>query len=198
MIFTKFFRFLVALFAFSAISLSATEFKLDVPHTTVGFKIKHMMISYTKGYFDEFDGAIDYDLEKSKFNKLEGIVDVASIDTKNQKRDDHLRAEDFFNVEKFPKMNFVMKKHDGDKMVGDLTIKGITKEVVFELDFGGVAKDPWGNTRMGFTLEGEIDRKDFGLTWSKTLETGELLVGDTVKITLEVEAIKVEDVKKDK
>ncbi len=171
------------------LALNAAEFKVDVPHTTVGFKVKHMMVSNTKGYFSDFDGKIDYDLKEKKFNVFEGVVKVASLDTKNEKRDEHLRSNDFFDVTKYPEMKFVMTEYEPGKLIGNLTIKDVTKKVEFALDFGGVAEDPWGNTRIGFTAEATINRLDYGLKWNKVLETGGLLVGDDVNIIIELEGI---------
>lgn len=188
MIFRRFLGVLV-LSLFLSGSLFAQEFKLDIPHTSVGFKIKHLMVSYTRGYFDEFEGKIEYDLKAQKFNAFEGVVKTASIDTKNQKRDDHLRDPDFFDVKKYPTMKFVMKSYKDGKMVGDLSIKDVTKEVVFDVDFGGVVADFQGITRIGFTAQTKINRKDFGLTWNRALEAGGLAVGEMVEINLEVEGI---------
>lgn len=168
----------------------AADYMLDKAHSHVEFKVKHMMISNVSGDFKDFDAVIAYDEKGKKLTKLEGTVQVASIDTGIEKRDNHLRSDDFFAADKHPKMTFKMTKADGDSVTGDLTIRGVTKTVTLDMDFGGVATDPWGNERMGFELNGKINRKDFGLSWNKALETGGVLVGDTVKITIAIEAIK--------
>lgn len=170
--------------------LHADNYMLDKSHSSVTFKVKHMMISNVNGIFKDFDAVIGFDEKSKKLTKLEGTVQVASIDTGIEKRDNHLRSDDFFAADKHPTMTFKMAKVTDDAVTGDLTIRGITKTVSFDLDFGGVATDPWGNERMGFELSGKINRKEFGLTWNKALETGGVLVGDTVKMTIAVEAIK--------
>lgn len=183
----------VVLFSlFGASQLNGAVLKLDKSHSEVGFSVKHLMISNVKGKFLEYDASIDYDTATQKFQKFEAYALTETIDTNNEKRDEHLRSADFFEVEKFPKMSFVMTSYeiDGDegKLIGELTIKDITKKVTFKVENNGLVKDPWGNTRIGFTMEGKIDRKEFGLTWNKALEAGGVLVGDQVKMVIEVEA----------
>lgn len=168
----------------------ADNYMLDKSHSSVTFKVKHMMISNVNGIFKDFDAVIGFDEKSKKLTKLEGTVIVDSIDTGIEKRDNHLRSDDFFAADKHPKMTFKMTKVGNDTVTGDLTVRGVTKSVTFDLDFGGVATDPWGNERMGFELSGKINRKDYGLMWNKALETGGVLVGDTVKMTIAVEAIK--------
>ena len=168
----------------------AADYMLDKAHSHVEFKVKHMMISNVSGDFKDFDAVIQFDEKNKKLTKLEGTIQVASIDTGIEKRDNHLRSDDFFAADKHPKMTFKMTKATDDAVTGELTIRGVTKTVTLDLDFGGVATDPWGNERMGFELSGKINRKDFGLMWNKALETGGVLVGDTVKMTVAVEAIK--------
>jgi len=175
---------------FSLSALFATPYALDKSHSSVAFKVKHMMISNVAGSFKDFDAVIEFDDKTKQLTKLEGTVIVDSIDTDIEKRDAHLKSDDFFAAAKYPKMTFVMTKVAGEKITGNLTIRGTTKTVTFDLDFGGVATDPWGNERMGFEISGKINRKDFGLLWNKALETGGVLVGDDVKITIAVEAIK--------
>jgi len=180
---------------FSALFLALTfaqaaEYMVDKAHSHVEFKVKHMMISNVTGEFKDFSAVIDFDDKAKKLTKLEGTVIVDSIDTGIEKRDNHLRSDDFFAAAKYPKMTFVMTGLSDDSVTGNLTIRGITKKVTFDLDFGGVATDPWGNERMGFELSGKLNRKDYGLMWNKALETGGVLVGDTVKMTIAIEAIK--------
>ncbi len=165
----------------------ATQYEVDASHSSVAFKVRHMMVSNVKGHFATFSG--NYELEGTTLKALSGTVDVASVDTGIEKRDNHLRSPDFFNAAKYPKMTFVMKSVKGDKVVGDLTLNGITKPVTLEADISGEIKDPWGGKRSGVTLEGEIDRKDFGLTWNKVMEAGGVVVGETVKLSIELEGI---------
>lgn len=178
-----------------AASAWAGDYVIDDSHSAVGFTVKHMMISKVKGQFATYDATIEFDEKKMAFTTLEGEVETGSIDTDNQKRDDHLRSPDFFDSAKFPAMTFKMTKYEGDgdegKMYGDLTIKGTTKPVVFDVEIGGVANDPWGNTRLGFSMETKINRKDFGLNWNKVLEAGGFMVGEDVKITVDIEGIKM-------
>lgn len=173
-----------------AAALFAGEYTLDSTHSSVNFSVKHLMVSSVKGDFKTFDGNFTFDEKAKKIIKLEGIVDAASVDTGIVKRDDHLRSADFFDVVKFPKMYFIMTKYiDGKKpkVEGKLTIKGITKVVVLDADIGGAVTDPNGNNKAGFSLNGAINRKDFGLTWNKALESGGFVVSDDIKITIDIE-----------
>lgn len=175
------------------ISLSATPHTLDVSHTEVGFSVKHLMITNVKGEFKDFDGEIDFDYKTKSFNKLNAVIQTASVDTGIVKRDNHLRSEDFFLAEKYPLITFNMKSYeaDGDEgvMIGDLTIRGITKEVKLNVEDLGTIKDFQGNNRVGFTLEGKINRVDFDLKWNKALEFGGLAVSEKVKIEIQIEAV---------
>jgi len=183
---TTFITALITLvFGFS--SIQAQSFKVDPSHSEIGFKVKHLMISNVKGNFSKFDGS--YELEKGKLTKLEGTVEVSSIDTDIEKRDNHLRSEDFFFVEKYPKMTFKMTKFNGDSVTGELTIRGVTKTVTFDADVSGMIKDPWGNIRSAMTLTGKINRMDYGLKWNKALEAGGVVVGESVKLEIELEGI---------
>ena len=173
-----------------AASLFAGDYTLDMTHSGVGFSVKHLMVSNVKGKFKAFDGSFSFDEKTKAVTKLEGIVDVASIDTDIQKRDDHLRSADFFDAAKFPKMKFVMTKFINGKkpkIEGKLTIKDITKTIIFDADIGGAAVDPWGTKKAGFSFNGVINRKDFGLNWNKTLEAGGFVVGDEIKISIDLE-----------
>jgi polyisoprenoid-binding protein YceI len=167
--------------------VSAAVYKVDPSHSTVGFKVKHMMISTVTGKFGNFSGT--YDLDKGVFKSLSGAIKADSIDTGIVKRDDHLRSADFFDVAKFGDITFVMSSATKSKMTGNLTIHGITKKVVLDVDMGGVVEDPWGNQRSGFVLNGKINRKDFGLNWNKAIEAGGVVVGDEVKMVVEIEGI---------
>ncbi|MCG6551264.1 MAG: YceI family protein [Candidatus Magnetominusculus sp. LBB02] len=176
--------------------VSAATWEIDPDHTTIGFSVRHMMISNVKGVFNKFSAKAvldDADMSKSTFT---ASIETASIDTKIEKRDTHLKSADFFDAAKYPTMAFVSKKvtpegKDALKIVGDLTIKGTTKEVTLAVEgLSAPVKDPMGNIRRGCSVTAKINRKDFGLTWNKALETGGVMVGEDVSITLEVEMIK--------
>lgn len=178
----------------SAGLLYAAPYGLDKGHSSVEFKVKHLMISNVTGSFSDFNGAFDFDEKTKTFTKLEGTVNVTSIDTGIGKRDDHLRSEDFFWAEKHPTMTFVMKEYkasgDTGKMTGDLTIRGVTKTVTMDTEINGVLpKDRQGKMRVGFTLEGKINRQDFGLKWNSLVE-GVSAVGDEVTMTIEGQGVR--------
>lgn len=186
----------IALFLLIPQIALASTWKIDPVHTAVEFKIRHLMVSWVKGVFTGVDGAVTLDESDLTKSAVTVTVDIASIDTNNQKRDDHLRSPDFFEVAKFPAMTFVSKRVEvanGQpvKIVGDLTIRDVTREVELTVeDFSATVTDPWGNTRRGASATTKINRSDYGLTWNKALETGGVVVGDDVHISLEVELIK--------
>ena len=171
--------------------LFASEYVLDTAHSNVGFSIKHLMISNVKGNFKSFDAELEFDEKTKTITKLIATVDTASVDTGIEKRDSHLRSPDFFNVEKFPAIEFSMTSIDKEYLTGNLTMYGVTKKVKLKSTVHGVIKDMQGNLRVGFTLEGDIKREDFGLTWNKMLESGGFVVGNDVKITIDIEAIEL-------
>ncbi|WP_024953480.1 YceI family protein [Sulfurospirillum arcachonense] len=170
-------------------STFAESFMLDKAHTNVGFKAKHLLVSSVNGNFDMFDGSIEFDYMKKQLKALKGTINVASIDTDNEKRDKHLKSPDFFDAKKFPKMTFVSTKVDGNHLWGDLTIKGITKNIKLEIDDVGTIIGPKSNKRIGFVLEGKINRLDYGLNWNKLLETGGAIVSNEIKLIIELEGI---------
>lgn len=172
-------------------TLFAGTYAVDASHSKVGFKIKHLSISNVYGTFDKFDANIEYD-EKTKLLKvLKSKVDISSINTQNTKRDNHLKSEEYFDMKKYPNMSFKLLEVKDDKIIADLTIKGITKKVEFDYENNGTVKDPWGNTKLGFSLETKINRVDFGLKANKLLDSGALLLGEKVKITADIQAKKV-------
>lgn len=176
-------------------SQGTARWKIDASHTLVEFAVRHLMISTVKGRFAQVEGTITADPDRLTEAQVQVSIDTASIDTRDEQRDAHLRSADFFDVEKFPKMTFTSReiKSKGDnrlEVVGDLTIRDVTRPVTLDATFEGRVKDPWGNERIGFSAAGELDRRDFGLTWNTALEAGGVLVGDKVKIHLEVEAVK--------
>ncbi len=181
------------MFLFLSLSslLFAGTYKLDKSHSSVNFKVKHMMISNVKGGFDKFDAKIVYDEKIKHFKTLEASVDTSSVDTKNEKRDKHLKGKDFFDVEKFPKITFKLSKTDGDFAYGKLTLNGITKDVKLNFENNGIIKDPWGNQRLGFSLYGKINRTDFGLKYNSALDTGGVAIGENVKIEVDIEGMLV-------
>ena len=174
----------------------ATTWTIDPDHSNVGFKVRHLMVSNVKGNFDKHTATVEINDKDITKSKVEVSIDTNSINTNVQKRDEHLRSADFFDVAKYPTMTFVSKKvakaaKDRLKVTGDLTLHGVTRQVVLDVDaISKESKDPWGNIRRGTTATTKIDRKDFGLTWNKGLETGGVLVGDEITITLEIEMIR--------
>lgn len=172
-----------------------TTWNIDKAHSEVQFKVKHMMISNVSGSFSDFDAAVQTDGDDFTTAKIKFTAAIASISTNNEQRDNHLKSADFFDAANHPKLEFTAtkleKKSDEDyKLTGDLTIRGTTKTVSFDVAYGGTIKDPYGLTRAGFTVDGKINRKEFGLSWSALTETGGLVVGDDVKIHANVEFTK--------
>lgn len=165
---------------------------LDNAHSEIEFKVKHMMISTVKGQFQEFSVTVDSESENLDNAKIAVEIQTASVTTKNEQRDQHLKSEDFFNVSSFPIIKFQSTGIDQEsagefKLTGDLTIKDITKSVTFDVEFGGLAKDPWGNQKAGYTVTGKINRTDFGLTWNAALETGGVMVSEEVKFQADIQ-----------
>ena len=188
------FALLFALGLAAAPASAADTWVVDASHTNVDFSVRHMMITNVKGSFTTFEGTLEYDPKQVTKTKIQGTVDVASVDTDDAKRDEHLRSPDFFDVATHPKMTFestkVIKDGDGYVAVGNLTLRGVTKEVRMPVEFSGPIKDPWGNHRIGFSASTTINRQDFGVKWNKTLDAGGAVVGDKVRIMLEGEAVK--------
>ena len=173
---------------------TSTTWKIDPAHTHVEFAVKHLMISTVKGRFTDVDGEVvlaDGDLSRSS---VTATMKTASLDTRAGQRDDHLRSADFLDVANYPEMTFKSKRIIGDaaefKVVGDLTIRGATKEVTLDVTNEGSGKDPWGGERIGFSGKAKFDRRDFGLVWSQAMENGGVVVGHEVKVSLEIEAVK--------
>ncbi len=168
--------------------------ELDKTHSEIGFAVKHMMISTVRGKFAAFVGKLDLTPDALETSQASATVEVASIDTGEPKRDEHLKSGDFFDVEKFPKLTFKTRSiaQNGDKLrvVGELTIRDVTREVTLDGTVEGPAKDPWGNQRIGFSLTGELQREDFGLGWNQVLEAGGVLVGKKVKLSVEAQVVK--------
>lgn len=173
--------------------MSPTKWTLDPSHSELLFKVKHLMISNVKGEFKTFEAEING--EDFAASKAEVKIDATSIFTNNTDRDNHLRSADFFDTDQFPTISFVStsftkKTEDEYELVGDLTMKGITKSLTLKAEFGGIAQDPWGNTKAGFTVTGKLNRKDWGLNWNAALEAGGVMVSEEVSIQAEVQFVK--------
>lgn len=179
---------------FTASPAFAATYTIDPDHSTVGFKIRHLL-SNVRGTFDRFEGKFEYEPGKPEAWSAEAVIQAAGINTHVKQRDEHLRSADFFDAAKYPTLTFKSESvtdatETAAKLHGVLSLHGVEKPVVLDLEIHGVANDPWGNTRAGFTATTKINRKDFGLAWNQVLEKGQLLVGEDVEITLEVEGIK--------
>ena len=174
----------------------SNQWVIDAAHSNAHFTVKHMMITNVRGEFSKLSGTVTYDAAKPEATQIEAVVDVASLSTREAQRDGHLKSPDFFDVEKFPTIAFKSKsvkaKSKEDLAVtGDLTIHGVTKEVVLDVEsLSGPANDPFGNTRLGATASTKIKRDDFGIVWNGVLEAGGVLVGNEVKITIDISLIK--------
>lgn len=174
--------------------MALTKYDFDPTHSSVAFVARHLMFTKVRGQFAKWGGSLELDLEDLTKSKVSVEIDVASIDTNEEKRDGHLRSGDFFDVEKFPTMTFASKRIEksGDhyKLIGDLTIKGTTREVSLDTTFEGTQKDPWGGDRVAFSAATKVLRKDWGLNWNVALEAGGVLVGDQIEIVLDIQAKK--------
>ncbi|MFA7266253.1 MAG: YceI family protein [Candidatus Nanopelagicales bacterium] len=176
-------------------SAAAGTWKIDDTHTTLGFSARHAMVAKVRGRFTDFEGSFTIDADSPANSTASVTIKTASIDTRNADRDTHLKSADFLDVEKNTELTFAstsIKHVDGNDFVvgGDLTVGDVTRNVEVELAYVGTSQDPWGGTRIGFEGSTEISRKDFGLTWNVALETGGVLVGDKIKIEIDVEAVK--------
>jgi len=178
-----------------------TRWDIDSSHSQVEFTVKHMMITKARGRFAGLEGSIRLNEASPEQSGVKVEIDAGSIDTRQEDRDAHLRSGDFLDVESYPTLRFESRRVEGlaleegsrFKVIGDLTIRGTTKEVELDAAFEGRGQDPWGNQRVAFSADTSIDRRDFGLTWNQALETGGVLVGHEVKIHLEAQAVAVED-----
>ncbi|CAM3846494.1 YceI family protein [Cohnella lubricantis] len=175
--------------------MAKSNWAVDVSHSAIDFSVKHMMIAKVKGSFHSFEAQIAADPEDLTTADIAVQIDLSSIDTRNGDRDGHLKSADFFDVENHPKLLFtatkIVSKGDGEYAVtGDVTLHGVTRPETFDVSFEGIGKDPWGNEKVGFSATGSIKRSDYGLTYNAALETGGVLIGDEVKISIEIEAAK--------
>jgi polyisoprenoid-binding protein YceI len=167
---------------------------LDAAHSNVAFVVKHMMIANVRGHFSDVTATVKLEGQDYSTAQIEAEIDVASITTRNDQRDTHLRSADFFDVENFPKMTFrsthvETRSKDELKVIGDLTVRGTTKPVTLDVTIEGTGQDPWGGQRTAFSAETKIRRSEYGLTWNQALESGGVLVGDEIKITIEGELV---------
>ena len=174
--------------------MATQNFNVDTSHSSVGFSVRHMMIAKVRGHFSRFSATLALDEADFSRSKVNASIEAASIDTNEAKRDEHLKSADFFEAAKFPKIEFATKRVEGSgehfKVVGDLSLHGVTREVVLDVERQGAGKDPWGNQREAFSAHTSVNRTDFGLKWNQALEAGGILVGEKVDIELELSAIK--------
>jgi len=175
--------------------MSTTKWVIDPSHSNIGFKVKHLMISTVSGEFGSYSGTLTTEGDSFEGASVEFSADVNSINTGNEQRDGHLKSPDFFDAENHPaitfKSNGFTKKGDDEyEMTGDLTIRGVNKPVKLAVEFAGIVQDPYGNTKAGFSINGKINRKDFGLAWSAVTEAGSVVVGEEVRLVMEVQLLK--------
>jgi polyisoprenoid-binding protein YceI len=175
--------------------MTTNNWNIDTVHSGINFSIRHMVVSKVRGRFAKYGGTIAIDDGDLTRSTVEATIDAASIDTGTPQRDAHLRSPDFFDTDRFPEIRFRSTRihkvaDDRYHLTGDLTIRDVTREVLLDVEYGGQAKDPWGNERIGFIAKASLDRKDFGLQWNQVLEAGGVLVGDRVEIELEVQGVR--------
>jgi polyisoprenoid-binding protein YceI len=177
----------------TAIAGDRTTWTIDPSHTTVEFVAKHMMITTVKGRFAELAGTVTADETRFEDSSVEVTFQAASLDTRSEQRDTHLRSADFLDVEHHPEVTFkstaIRGAKESFKLTGDLTIRGVTRPITLDVTYEGEGKDPWGGTRAAFSAKGKFDRRDYGLTWNVALETGGILVSNEVKINIEAQAV---------
>jgi polyisoprenoid-binding protein YceI len=174
------------------------SWQIDPSHSQIEFSVRHMMISNVRGRFEEFSGTVEFDEENPEATRIEVKIDAASINTRDEKRDAHLKSDDFLNAEEYPYLTYVSRSVEkvGDKrfrVIGDLTIRDVTREVPLDVEYQGLAKSPWGTVSVGFSAHAKVDRTKWGLTWNAALETGGILVGNDVKIDIELELVQQEE-----
>ena len=174
--------------------MATTTLTVDASHSGIHFTARHMVITKVRGSFKTFSGTIDYDQADPTKSKVDVSIDAASIYTADEKRDGHLKSADFFDIEKFPKLTFksksISKGGAGFKVTGDLSMHGVTKEVVLDAEIEGSGKDPWGNEKVAFAAKTSVNREDFGLKWNQVLEAGGVLVSNKIDIELDIQAVK--------
>ena len=185
--------FVVLVGLVSGFGMGMNEYEADIAHSSLSFKISHMVVSKVRGYFNDFSVTIKEDPKDITKSSVTVVIKTTSIDTGNEKRDNHLRSADFFDAEKYPEITFqskrIEKKGDAYAAAGTLNMHGISKEITIFFEITGKIKDPWGNTRAGIEASTKLDRKDYGLNWNKTLDKGGLMVGNEVKIEILLEMV---------
>jgi len=178
----------------TAVYAEPARWNLDSEHSTIEFRVTHMVVSKTTGWFTDYAGFVDMNADDGTVTAIEATIKAESVNTNHVKRDTHLRNAEFLDVKLYPTMTFKMKSYkktaEGFTAVGDLTLHGVTKDVTLVGRYNGATRDPWGNDRAGFSAEGKLNRKDFGMVWNKTLDNGGLVVSDEVQIRLDIECIK--------
>jgi polyisoprenoid-binding protein YceI len=189
----KFFIFVVLVGLVSGFGMGMNEYEVDIAHSSISFKISHMVVSKVRGHFNDFSVTIKEDPNDITKSSVAVVIKTASIDTGNEKRDNHLRSADFFDAEKYPEITFqskrIEKKGDGYIAVGTLTMRRVSKQITIHFEITGKMKDPWGNTRAGIEASTKLDRKEYGVNWNKTLDKGGLMVGNEVKIEIFLEMV---------
>lgn len=173
------------------------SWQIDSAHSEINFSVRHMMISKVRGTFESFSGSVNFDENNPTNTTVDISIDAAGINTREDQRDGHLRSPDFLNADEFPTLTFKSTKveqidENNGKLYGNLTIRGVSKPVVLDVEYAGQAKSPWGTTSAGFSAKTSINRNDWGLTWNQALETGGILVGDKIAIEIELELVKQE------
>jgi polyisoprenoid-binding protein YceI len=177
-------------------TMAQTNWAIDPTHSEIGFKVKHMMFTNVSGKFNAFEATISNEETAFETSKINFTATIESIDTNNTDRDNHLKSADFFDAANFPTLNFtataIQKINANEFQInGDLTIKDVTKSITLQAEYSGILKDPWGNTKVGLSITGAINRKEFGLTWNAALETGGVLVGEEIKLLAEIQLIQL-------
>ena len=175
------------------------NWQIDPAHSHIHFSARHMMISTVRGRFENFSGTVDFDEDNPENSTIHVEIDAASINTREEQRDNHLRSADFLHADRYPLLTFAGKRielidEDTARVTGDLTIRDVTREITLRVDYQGQARSPWGTTSAGFSASTKINRKDFNLTWNQALETGGVLVGEEIKIDIELEIVKQAEV----
>ncbi len=175
--------------------MTTNSWNLDTVHSGINFSVRHMVVSKVRGRFAKFSGKLDLDEGDLTRSQIEATIDAGSIDTGTAQRDAHLKSADFLDAERFPEIRFRSSRidklaDDRYRLTGNLTIRDVTREIALDVEYGGRAKDPWGNERVGFIAKASLDRKDFGLGWNQVLEAGGVLVGERVEIDLEVQGVR--------
>ena len=175
--------------------MATEKWDIDVGHSSIDFSVRHMVVAKVRGQFTKWSGSLELDTDNLANSKASISIDATSIDTRDEKRDGHLKSADFLDTEKFPTIEFKSKRVEAKgkealDIIGDLTIRGVTHEVTLSTEYGGRAKDPWGGERAGFHAKTKVDRKEFGLSWNQVLEAGGVLVGEHIEIAIDLEAKK--------